>query len=407
MMTDCIACGGSRIEEFLDLGRTPLANKFLAEDELATEEAWYPLGVARCHNCGHVQLTHRVPPAAMFDDYLYISSLSKTLVDHLHGLAETMVRRCGLGADDLLIDVGCNDGTLLAGAKKLGVRTLGIDPASNLQPLAAKNGVESIVAYFGREVAQSVVEERGQAGAVTATNVFPHIPQFDDFLEGLDIVLRPGGLFAVEAHYLGDLIDHGAFDTVYHEHASYWSLSAARTLFNRFGFDVVDMARLPIHHGQIRLFVQRQGEAQPSPAVTALLREEERIGLASRQNMEAFARHVVGTKADLEGVLRTFMDQGKTVAGYGAPAKGTTLITYLGLGPDTISWIADKSPLKQGRYTPGSHIPVVSPDRILAEQPDYLLLFAWNFVDEIIAEQAEYLRRGGRFILPVPDVKVI
>lgn len=407
LMTTCIACGGGRIGDFLDLGTTALANKFLAPEDLSANEPQFPLVVGSCLDCGHVQLTYRVPPAEMFDDYLYISSLSSTLVNHLRDLAKVIAEREKLGKDDLVVDIGCNDGTLLAGFKALGVRTLGVDPARNLQALAAKNGIESMVAYFGRSVAEEIVTAKGRASAMTATNVFPHIPDLSDVLAGADILLKPGGVFVLEAHYLGDLIERCAFDTVYHEHVSFWSLKSAITLFRRFGFEVVDIARLPIHHGQLRLFVRRKGEGKIAPTVAELLDWENRTGLTSFANLKAFAAKVQAIKTKLHSVLAQLKGKGLTVVGYGAPAKGSTLIAFLGLGAETIPWIADKSPLKQGRFTPGAHIPIVSPARIETDKPDYMLLLAWNFAEEIMEEQRAFRARGGRFILPVPDVEIV
>ncbi|KIL97758.1 putative methyltransferase [Paramagnetospirillum magnetotacticum MS-1] len=406
-MTVCIACGSTKVEPFLDLHETTLANKFLAPEEIGAVEPRHPLVVGFCPECSHVQLTHLVPPAAMFEDYLYISSLSKTLVGHLHGLAATVIERFKLGADDLFIDVGCNDGTLLSEAKRRGVRILGIDPAKNLAPLAKKNGVDTLVAFFGTETAAKVVAEHGKASVVTATNVFPHIPVLDDLVKGLDVVLKPGGVFVAEAHYLGDLLDACAFDTVYHEHCSYWSLHAAQYMFQRHGFEVVDIQRLPIHHGQLRLFAMRKGEGQPTAAVATLLAEEVKRGMTGIECYRAFAKRVEAIREELHAAFAGFKAAGKTVVGYGAPAKGNTLLSYIGFGPEQLAYIADKSPLKQGRVTPGTHIPVVGPERLLADQPDYVLLLAWNFADEILVEQAEYRARGGKFILPVPEVKIV
>ena len=406
-MAQCIACASDSVEPFLDLHETTLANKFLAPEEIGAPEPRHPLVVGFCTECGHVQLTHLVPPSAMFEDYLYISSLSKTLVDHLHGLARAMILRCGLGPDDLFIDVGCNDGTLLSEAKRQGVRILGIDPAKNLAPLAQKNGVDTLVAFFGAETARAVVASHGLASVVTATNVFPHIPALDDLVKGLDIVLKPGGLFVAEAHYLGDLLDACAFDTVYHEHCSYWSLHAAQRMFQRHGFEVVDIERLPIHHGQLRLMAMRRGEGKPSAAVAALLADEVKRGMTGIECYKAFATRVAALREELHRTFAAIKAEGKTVVGYGAPAKGNTLLSYIGFGPEQLAYIADKSPLKQGRVTPGTHIPVVGPERLLADQPDYVLLLAWNFAEEIMAEQAEYRARGGKFILPVPAVKIV
>jgi predicted TPR repeat methyltransferase len=403
----CIACKSSGVEAFLDLGETALANKFLAPDEVSTSEPRFPLIVGQCAACGHVQLMQPVPPAAMFDDYLYISSLSTTLVAHLQSLAKAVVDRLGLGKDDLVIDIGSNDGTLLSAFNKLGVRTLGVDPAKNLAPLAEANGVETITAYFDDRSAGEIVAKYGQASAITATNVFLHIPVLDGFMAGLHRVLRPGGIFVVEAHYLRDLIEQLAFDTIYHEHCSYWSLDAVSTMFRSYGFSVFDAARLPIHHGQLRLFVSREGERLIEPNVRRLLDEERTIGLTKPENLRAFSARVEAIRKTLRDMIHEFKASGKHVAGYGAPAKGNTLLSYLGFGPDDLDYIADKSPLKQGRVTPGTHIPVVAPDRLMSDLPDYVLLLAWNFADEILAEQAAYRERGGKFILPVPSAEIV
>lgn len=408
-MSTCIACGSHNVEPFLDLGETALANKFLSADELGASEPHYPLVVGFCRDCGHVQLTRVVPPPEMFDDYLYVSSASSTLVGHLRDLAKVVADRRNLKAGDLVLDVGCNDGTLLAGFRDLGlgIRTLGIDPARNLQPLSAANGVDVMVDYFGRDSARRIVAEYGKAAVVTGTNVFLHIPVLDDFMAGLDEVLTPGGVFVVEAHYLRDLVEQMAFDTIYHEHCSYWSLHAERAMFARHGFEVIDAERLPIHHGQLRLFVQRKGEGVPGPRVAQLIADEERLGLNRFETFQRFASRVAELRTALNQTLDGLLAEGHSVAAYGAPAKGMTLLTYLGIDRTRVKWIADKSPLKQGRFTPGTHISIVPPSRLVEEQPDYCLLLAWNFADEIMAEQAEYRRRGGRFILPVPTVKIV
>lgn len=405
----CIACKSDRVEAFLDLGQTALANKFLAAEELGKPEPHYPLVVGFCHDCGHVQLTQVVPPPEMYDDYLYISSASGTLVNHLHSLANVVAERQNLGVGDLWIDVGCNDGTLLSGVNGLGrgIKTLGVDPARNLRSLSEKAGIDVMVDYFGLKSAREIVARHGKASVVTATNVFLHIPVLDDFLAGLREVLKPGGMFVVEAHYLRDLLEQCAFDTVYHEHCSYWSLHAEKAMFERYGFEVVDVARLPIHHGQLRLFVQRKGEGVVQPSVERMLAEEKAMGLDRFETFQRFATQVATLKISLNQTVDRLLAEGKRVVAYGAPAKGMTLLTYLGITQDRVEWIADKSALKQGRFTPGTHIPVVSPQRLLDEKPDYCLLLAWNFAEEIMAEQSAYRAAGGKFILPVPEVKVV
>ncbi len=406
-MTRCVVCEESAVREFLDLGETTLANRFIAADELGDTEPAFPLKVGFCTGCGHVQLTEIVPPPAMFDHYLYISSMSETLTNHLHDLAATVVERCGLSASDLVVDVGSNDGTLLSGFARHGVRTLGVDPAANLAALAREKGVETVTGYFGTETAEKLLKDVGPAAVITSTNSFPHIPDLSDFMRGVDILLADDGALFIEAHYLRDLLEQKAFDTVYHEHVSYWALGAARHLFGRYGMEVVNVERLPLHHGQLRMTVRRQGVAPVESAVTAILAEEKSVGMDRFETYQAFAQEALKLRDRLNTTLNRLKSEGRSVAGYGAPAKGNTLLTFLGIGPDRIEYIADRSPLKQGRYTPGTHIPVVSAERILADQPDYVLLLAWNFADEIMAQQAEYRSRGGKFIIPVPDVRVV
>ena len=237
--------------------------------------------------------------------------------------------------------------------------------------------------------------------------MFPHIPALDDFVAGLDVMLDADGVFVVEAHYLLDLLDQAAFDTIYHEHVSYWSLDAMQKLFNPRGFEVVDCERLPIHHGQLRAFIQRKGVRPASAAVTAQLAQEREYGVPERAPLEKLAAQAHEVRRQLRRTLDELKAKGMKVAGYGAPAKGSTLLTFAGVDAGDLLWIADRSPLKQGRYTPDSHIPVVSTERILQDQPDYLLVLAWNFVDEIVRQQADYRSRGGKFILPVPEVKIL
>jgi SAM-dependent methyltransferase len=402
----CIVCEQQEVETFLDLGETALANKFRTEEELSEPEASYPLRVGFCGVCGHVQLTEHVPPSAMFEDYLYVSGASDTLRDHLYDLSDVIVDRLTLGSDDLVVDIGCNDGTLLKGFLRHGVRALGVDPARNLAALG--NGdVERYVGFFDSESAKEIVERWGRATAITATNTFPHIPRLHEFVRGLDTVLAPGGAFVVEAHYVVDLLEQGAFDTIYHEHVSYWALEPMQRLFARHGFEVVHAERLPIHHGQLRATIMRTGEGAIQDSVEEIVALERDMGVHRFETFERFAEDVWRIKSDLHAALAEFRAQGKRVVGYGAPAKGNTLIAFLDLGPETIEYIADRSPLKQGRYTPNTPIPVVPPARLLQDRPDYVLLLAWNFADEILEQQAEYCRLGGKFIVPVPRVRIV
>ena len=405
---DCILCGERAVRLFLDLGKSALANAFVAETNLAEAEKRQPLRVGFCGVCSHVQLLDLVPPTEIFSNYLYVSSTSDTLVAHLTGLAKTVVERCMLDADDLIIDVGCNDGTLLSGFIGAGQRNLlGVDPAVNLAPHVRVKGAQVISGFFGLDTIDEVLSHHGQAAVISMTNTFPHIPDLDGLMRSVDRVLRPDGTLIIEAHYLMDLLDQGAYDTVYHEHVSYWALRPMQRLFRAYGFEAVAVERLPIHHGQLRVFVRRSGQETPDASVQSLEEVELESGLANFETFKSFAGRVIANKSGLKDLVSDLRAQGHQVVGYGAPAKGNTLLGFLELGPRDIDYICDRSPLKQGRYTPGTHIPVVSPKRLVQDQPDYTVLFAWNFVDEIVEQQRDYLENGGKFIVPIPEVRTI
>jgi len=404
----CLVCSEPEVEVFLDLGSTALANKFPSAEDLSSPEPRFPLRVGFCHACGHVQLVERVPPAAMFTDYLYVSSASDTLRAHFDDLAATLTARHGLVDGGLVIDIGCNDASLLCCFRDRGARTLGVDPAENLAEFSSDTGIERYRGFFGADTAGEIADRRGRAALITATNTFPHIPDLSGFVSGLDEVLAPGGAFVVEAHYLVDLLDQLAFDTVYHEHVSYWALGPMTRLFENHGMEVVRAERLPIHHGQLRATVMRRGEGEVERSVDEVLAAEKQLGIDRFDTWRAFAERVGRLKTEVVDCLNGLKAEGRRLAGYGAPAKGSTLLEFFGVGPATLDFIADRSPLKQGRYTPGSHIPIVAPERLLEEpSADHVLLLAWNFEEEILAQQAEFRRRGGRFILPVPEVRIV
>lgn len=407
--TSCLVCGNSAVAVVLDLGKTAPANNFILPDELAlNRERFFPLRLGLCRNCGHVQLVDHVPPEVMFDHYLYMSSASSTLTEHLRDLARTVTKNLNLRPNNLVVDIGCNDGTLLEGFRLAGVdRRIGVDPAANLAAAARSKGAEVITAYFAPGIAASIRDTHGAAAALTMTNTFPHIPDLPSLLRAVDRLLAEDGALVLEAHYLVDLMEMCAFDTIYHEHVSYWALKPMVRLFKVHGFDVFDIERLPIHHGQIRAWVCRSGKRPISDRVTETLAAEHTQGLDRPEPYLRMAAHIQKIKSDLVARIRDVHGRGGRVVGYGAPAKGSTLLSFFNLGPDDLDYIADRNLLKQGRLTPGSHIPVVSPERIFADRPDSVVLFAWNFADEIVQQLSSYLQSGGRIIVPIPDVHEI
>ena len=398
-------CGASSPTPFLDLGRTALANNLPVHPDNWQPE--FPLRVGFCEDCRHVQLLDIVPPEAMFTDYLYVSSASSTLSGHFVELAARAHSRSGLSPASLAVDIGSNDGSLLAALKARGARVQGVDPAANLAALALARGVPTETAYFGLQTAARLREQHGPARLITATNSLPHIPRLDDYLTGVELLLESEGMFAVEAHYLGDLLEQNAFDTIYHEHVSYWALAPLERLLARHSLEVFDVERLPIHHGQMRAWIGRRGARAVDPRVGRWREAEDRAGLGRLATFTEFGRRVQALRGEIAGAVARLNAEGLTVAGYGAPAKASTLLAYCGLGPDQIKWIADRNPLKHHRFTPGTRIPVVEPERIERDQPDVLILFAWNFAGEIMAQLDGFRRAGGRFLIPVPTVRLV
>lgn len=405
----CLLCGEGHLEEILNLGESALANKFLSQEELSQEsEKNYPLRVGWCKTCSHVQLLDIVPAPEMFDDYLYVSSVSTTLTEHLGSLAEFCVDTLDISQGDFVVDIGSNDGTLLKAFNKLGCNVLGVEPAKNLTKLSHNNGVDSHVGYFDVETAKSILDRYGKASLITSTNSFPHIQDLNEIFTAVDLLLEDSGAFVIEAHYLLELLAQNAFDTVYHEHVSYWTVSAIDNLVKQHKMYISDVYKLPIHHGQIRVILKKYKEgAISSTRVIDALERERILGILDGRAYREFSSKVKSIKTDLNELVGRLKQEGKTIVAYGAPAKGNTLLTYLELNVDDIPYIADKSPLKQGRFTPGKHIPVVSPDRLYDDKPDYIIVLAWNFIDEIL-EQLDDLRKSGtRFIVPVPEIKII
>ena len=399
----CLLCG-KEAEIVMDFGTTGLANNLPSLEELDSEPV-FPLRLARCSHCSHVQLADRVDPARLYERYLYVSSASSTLREHLSELAAAVLGRTAPPPGSLCVDIGSNDGTLASSFHRAGHLAVGVDPAENLSAIARAKGVEVTVDYFGRRAAGKLREKYGQARIITATNSFPHIPDLGDYLEGVRTLLHPGGVLVIEAHYLLDLIEGCAFDTVYHEHCHYWRLEPLIQVFRRFGLEVFDCERLPVHHGQLRVWVQHDGTRPVSDRVQQISDAE--AGLRERPVFERFAQRAERIRSELKDALADCRRKGLRVAGYGAPAKASTLAAWCGLTPRDIAWIADRNPLKHGRHTPGTHIPIVDVSRIQEDPPDVLLLFAWNFAEEIAVQLKEFRAADGQFLIPVPEVRFV
>jgi 2-polyprenyl-3-methyl-5-hydroxy-6-metoxy-1,4-benzoquinol methylase len=402
----CRACDGRRVPLVISLGRTPLANALLSADQLDRHEETYPLDLVFCEDCTLVQITETVPPSRLFADYAYFSSFSDTMLRHAETLVERVIRDRQLTADALVAEIASNDGYLLQFYRRAGIRVLGIEPAANIAKVAEERGIPTVVDFFGESCARTLAARGERADVIHANNVLAHVPDLPGFARGLATLLSPGGVAIVEVPYVRDLIDHREFDTIYHEHLSYFSLTAIHRLCARHDLTVIDVERLPIHGGSLRVTIGHAGGPPASPAVARLLEEEEVEGVTRLEFYQRFANDVADLRRSLLAVLADLRAEGKRLAAYGAAAKGSTLLNYFGIGRDYLDYVVDRSPHKQGRYMPGVHLPIHAPSRLLEDRPDCVLLLTWNFADEILEQQAEFRQGGGRFIIPVPAVRV-
>ncbi len=406
-MDSCRACRRTNLFMCLPLGDHPPANGFLRANQLDQKEARFPLNTHVCLDCGLIQVPDNVP-AGFFRNYVYVPSGATTMFSHFESFAERMVRRLATSPDDLIVDIGCNNGLFLGFCKEKGARVLGIDPADNLTKLVSEKGIDIVGEYFGTETGRMVAGKYPGAAVIVTTNTLNHIGDLHDFMGGIDLIMARTGAFVVEVPHALDLVEKNEFDTIYHEHVSEFTVRSLVDLYRFFDMEVFDIDPLPIHGGSMRVYAQRRGGPHPvAPIVAEWLEREKTARLFSKETYTAFSERVKGIRADLLELLADLRAKGKTVAGYGAPAKGNTLLNYYGIGTETLPYLADRNELKHGLFSPGMHIPVVAPSRILEAPPDYLLVLAWNFADEIIEQQGEYRKRGGKFILPIPKPAIV
>ncbi|MBV8193347.1 MAG: class I SAM-dependent methyltransferase [Alphaproteobacteria bacterium] len=402
----CRICGHS-INDFLAFGDMPLANDLVADAAAAAAQDRFPLTLAFCPHCSLVQLRETVDPERLFRDYVYLSSNSASYVAHAAALAGRLVLDRDLDPASRVVEIASNDGYLLKHYARAGIPVLGIEPARNIAATARKHGIETIEEFFSASLARQLAADGLRADVIHANNVLAHVSSLTDTVDGIATLLKPNGLSVVEAPYLFDFLDRLEFDTVYHEHLCYFALTPLVRLFSDAGLEICNVERVEMHGGSLRIFVRHQQGAPLAAPVEALLEDERRWGVGDITTYRHFADRVRSFAPRFRDFLVSLRAKGYSIAAYGASAKGATLLNYCGVGTDLLDFVADLSPLKQGRAMPGVGIQVVPPSELLARSPDYVVLLAWNFAEEIIRQQSEYRRAGGRFIVPVPNPHIV
>lgn len=403
----CRLCESTSVDLILNLTACPPVDSYLKASELIEDQECFPIDLYLCQNCGHAQLLDVVSPKLLFGNYIYTTASSPGLVSYFEGLANTLVSKLALKAGALAVDIGSNDGTLLSFLKKNGLSVLGVDPAKEIALAATERGIETIPDFFGPEIAAQIVEDKGKAGLVTANNVFAHADNLGNMADGVKVLLAADGVFAFEVSYLRDMLDGMVFDYVYHEHLSNHSVKPLKTFLKKHGLHLIDVEHTPSKGGTIRCYAQLDGGPRAEAAsVESFIKSEEDAKLYSLDTYKEFTARIDALRDQVKAQLDEIKSQGKSIAGYGAAATATVLMYHFGLAK-YIDFIIDDNPERQGRYSPGDHIPVVSSAALSEKKPDYVLILVWRFADMIIERNKDYIAAGGQFIIPVPELKVI
>ncbi len=407
-MAECRFCSAILRHTFVDLGMSPLCESFLTREQLNQMEPFYPLHAQVCDRCFLVQVEEYVGPERIFSEYAYFSSFSTAWLAHAKAYVDMIAERLGLGPSSYVVELGSNDGYLLRNFVAKGIPTLGVEPAANVAAAAIEQGVPTTTRLFGRQTAEELVAERGRADLIIGNNVLAQVTDLNGFVAGMKILLKPQGVITMEFPHLLRLMDENQFDTIYHEHFSYFSFLTAERIFARHGLTLFDVEELWTHGGSLRIYACHTEASRPTgPRVEALRAREQAAGLDRIEKYALFTEQVQETKRRLLEFLIGAKRAGKTIVGYGAPGKGNTLLNYCGIRTDFLDYTVDRNPYKHGRFLPGTHIPIFEPDKIKQTRPDYVLILPWNLKDEVMAQLAEIRTWGGQFVIPIPRLEVI